>query len=1465
MSDLEKRLSEEKRQLEGKVEGEIVKVKRSFAKRMGLWMAWFFACLVMLAVIVFGVFVWYSKTDDFNRRVGKEVVKVLEDATGGRVELGRVSFDLLHLAVEADGLIIHGLEGPGEAPYLAVDKVQLRVEIFDFFTRIAGSELASHVRLNYLSVEHPQIHLIVDKDGKTNQPVPKHPSTSKTPVTDTLLDLKAQEVVLSNGVVLLNNRAIPFDLAARDLDTEVHYIASDDRYGATIDLKDLRTKIAKRAEASSTLHLTAELGRDMVELTQLEFTSGASSKLDATGSIKHFANPEWQTALKGTLDLKQLSVLADVDGLNAGSVDLDINGHNCTTPPSVAQKHPPFWRRSHPNETTVPPRPLPPDPDCVAGYLLVGTAKVHKASYRNENVRLHDIDGGGTLHVTPTELLLTALTGYLPGGGSAAGELRIVNWLGEVPSQDVAKNSPTTKAAVTTANTSAKAVGAKAPVEGKIAVPQVHTAHAYLTAVVTRIPLRTIMDVTAPENYGDLGFDTAVTGPVKVEWGGPAKYVADTVEVDGSLTFAPTGVKRRGALNDVPVTGQTLAHYSGRNETVRIQRVSLQMPETNFEASGILGVNEGDPLTDLKVDMTVRDLSEYNQLLTTLDLEGNGKRGTAAIPVVLHGAMQFNGTAKGQIADLDVKGHLQATNAEFKLETTDVLLDSVVTDAEYSPNSGVVVATSTIKRGTSVLNVTGKIAPRKVVSRRGVTTYLWDDGMALDAKVQLANAQIIDVMQIAGQQGKIPLTGAVALNGHAIGTLRSLSGGGHLSLMNGVAYGEPYESAVADVTVQGKDVEANNVVLKVHGMQVAGNGGYDMGTDRLHGHIAGHDILLSKFSTVQKAKSEVDGTVNFVADASGTMTQPGLKADLRLTGVTYRGQGIGEAAVEAHSQGEVVYFSANSTLVGAKLDASGQTRLTGDYDIQAKLTVAGLNIGKPLAMFGPGSMKAESMINGTATVSGPLKTPKALSGEAEFSQVDVKLQGVELKAAEPLRVGLRDGVATLEQVHITGQDTDMRASGTGELFGGSDPKGGKLDVKAVGSVSMTLLHTFDNDIISTGKMEFTVAAGGHVTNPELTGKVQFDNVNVAIDGVPNGLSNMNGTLVFNDDRLQVQSLTATTGGGTLKIGGSIRYRNGVYADLTATGDVVRVRLYGLSATANANLKLQGGTESALLSGTILMTRFGIGADVDFAAFGSAGGVSAPPDPNSPANKIRLDVHVTSAPQLDFQNSYAKLAGTVNLQIRGTAAVPSVLGRIEINEGSATFAGTKYQLQRGDIYFTNPVRIDPIIDLDATAQVENYDITIGLHGTSTNLKPTYRSEPPLSESDVFALLALGRTQEEAQLYQERQAQQGTDPTTSALLGGALNATVSNRVEKLFGVGSVKIDPAFVGTLGGSSARITVQQQLSRQITATFATNVNTSAQQLIQVQYDLNHDNSIVVGRDESGVFSIVYKLRKRYR
>ena len=220
---------------------------------------------------------------------------------------------------------------------------------------------------------------------------------------------------------------------------------------------------------------------------------------------------------------------------------------------------------------------------------------------------------------------------------------------------------------------------------------------------------------------------------------------------------------------------------------------------------------------------------------------------------------------------------------------------------------------------------------------------------------------------------------------------------------------------------------------------------------------------------------------------------------------------------------------------------------------------------------------------------------------------------------------------------------------------------------------------------------------------------------------------------------------------------------------------------------------------------------------------------------------------------------------MDLFIRGTAEDPSVLGHVSITQGDATFAGTHYVLQHVDIYFTNPVKIDPTIDLQASAHVEDYDVIIGLNGTAAKLTPTFRSNPPLSEQDIFSLLALGRTQEESAIYSAQQTQAGVNSTADSILGGALNATLSSRINKLFGGGSVKIDPNFVSGTGNSTARITVQQQISKSGTVMYATNVNSTAQQLIQGQYNLTPDISVVAVRDESGVFSLEMKLHRRYR
>ena len=86
------------------------------------------------------------------------------------------------------------------------------------------------------------------------------------------------------------------------------------------------------------------------------------------------------------------------------------------------------------------------------------------------------------------------------------------------------------------------------------------------------------------------------------------------------------------------------------------------------------------------------------------------------------------------------------------------------------------------------------------------------------------------------------------------------------------------------------------------------------------------------------------------------------------------------------------------------------------------------------------------------------------------------------------------------------------------------------------------------------------------------------------------------------------------------------------------------------------------------------------------------------------------------------------------------------------------------MQRGDIVFTNPVRIEPTIDLSATARVEDYDITLGFHGTPQKPLSRYRSDPPLPEADVVALLALGRTENQQRLYTQQQEQISRTPPT-----------------------------------------------------------------------------------------------------
>jgi translocation and assembly module TamB len=224
-----------------------------------------------------------------------------------------------------------------------------------------------------------------------------------------------------------------------------------------------------------------------------------------------------------------------------------------------------------------------------------------------------------------------------------------------------------------------------------------------------------------------------------------------------------------------------------------------------------------------------------------------------------------------------------------------------------------------------------------------------------------------------------------------------------------------------------------------------------------------------------------------------------------------------------------------------------------------------------------------------------------------------------------------------------------------------------------------------------------------------------------------------------------------------------------------------------------------------------------------------------------------------------------LTGNVDLQLRGSVARPVVFGRISILEGDVSIASTRYRLDRGEIGFSNPVTIDPNVDVEASTRVRDYDITLGLHGTLSRLNMSYRSDPPLSSSDIISLLALGRTREEegSQLPGSNQSMALSESASNAILNQALNSAVNSRLQKLFGASRIKIDPNVGGPQTGANARLTMEQTVSDRATLTYITNVAQSAQQIIQFEYYVTPRISIVGVRDQNGVVSFNVFLRRR--
>lgn len=944
---------------------------------------------------------------------------------------------------------------------------------------------------------------------------------------------------------------------------------------------------------------------------------------------------------------------------------------------------------------------------------------------------------------------------------------------------------------------------------------------------------------TSARPFQRVNLAAAASGTLDAHWRGSPRNAEVAVEVD---VVPPSRVLPR----ELPVTARIRGTYRPTPEELVLAEFTAATRATQVRASGTFSSR-----ASLKLSVTTTDLAEWQPVLTSAGYN-------APIPVTLHGSASFSGTATGKLTDIEFTGTLQSQGFDVLIPASSQAperlahWDSLLTDIRLSSRVFALRNARLLRPNTNLsFDLRVRLDQRKLT---GSSTFR--------VQAEIEGADVTEMLALAGYI--YPVSGAVKLHLQAQGTLAQPQGEGHIQLTNAVVYGIPIQRFEAELRLNQQEAEFKNVRLTYHDAQVAGETAYNLSTHDFRFQLTGTNFDLARVPKLQTSRVAVEGRVDFSASGSGTLAQPAIQATVQLRDLTLDHERAGNFTLNAVSQGEELKVTGESQFEHADLQIAGNVHLHDDWPADVGLHFNHLDVDSLLRTYLRGHVTGHSAVAGDVRVQGPLKNLRELRVSGSLTDFLADVETIKVRNQGPLRFSVSSQSFTLEQFHVLGENTDLSASGNVQLTGERP-----LDLRAQGRVNLKLIQSLDPDFTSSGVLTVDTNISGTGAKPFMQGRLTIENGNVAYLDLPTALSDVNGSLIFNQDRLQIENLTAHMGGGQVTLSGSVSsYNRQLNFSVGVQGQGVRLRYPpGVSSTANVDLNFSGRSAAATLSGDVTITKLGMTPGFDFGGYlQRSAQTSSLPTTNPMLNGIRLEVHVVSVPELQIQTASVRLSGDADLHLRGTAAKPVILGRADIVEGWVYFNGTKYTLERGDITFANPVSTNPTLDLQASTQVRDYDITLNLNGSIDKPNMTYRSEPPLPPGDIISLLAFGQTAEQSAQLQQSNQSAFSQAASSALINAALNATVSNRVQRLFGVSRIKIDPQGLATETSptqSGPAVTIEQQVKNDLTVTYTTNVAQASQQIIQVEYNLTRNVSIVGLRDRNGVVSIDVRVRQR--
>jgi len=903
----------------------------------------------------------------------------------------------------------------------------------------------------------------------------------------------------------------------------------------------------------------------------------------------------------------------------------------------------------------------------------------------------------------------------------------------------------------------------------------------------------------------------------------------------GKMRWSPPSASGAGII---PVTARLDYDYRSDRETVSISQGEIATPSTHISLDGTLG--EFD--SALEVALSADNLLEWDDFISAI-------QGSEAGPHRVGGRVLWRGRIVGPLTEVSFVGHLMATNPQYD----NLVWDHLDGDLEYSPD-GLLLKNAVIRRA----NTSSRVS--LWLQFAGDWDFLPSSLWRLDAHVERASGDDLQVLLGTPYPIQVDLAGDV----HGSGTRAAPIVDANFVAEHILVRGWSADHLSGQFHWEPDLVKLANAQLRESFGTLDGNFLYRPDEQHAEFALAGRGIALERIRQLQTASLPIAGRLDFSLQGSGPLRAPTAQGDLKITNLALGTESEGDFAGHIESDGKSAHLTLASEPARERLQGDLRVALTGDQLVSGRLSVEQFDLD-PLIAAGLhlSQLTGHGSADAVFTIAGSLRQPDSIEVDADIARISFNYQLVQLTNEQNIRLAYRRNEVRIEQARLHGPDTDVQLSGSARF-----DRDRRLDFKLSGGMNLRLITGMLPDLHASGRADVNVSVQGTLGSPRLTGNASVQDASATYGEFPLGLSHVTGGLVFDKSRLLFDQVTAEAGGGQLSLSGSVDYGEGpVRYRVAATTPTVRVRYpAGMSWLVGGTIELSGTSEGALISGHVQVQRVLFGQGVDVASFFSGGETTASAPSTSPfLQNLAFDVQGLTTPgaRIEWSGAHVEIDGDVRL--RGTWDRPALLGDIHLLGGEMPFRGNTFELTRGDINFANPFRLDPVLNIEATSTINQYEVTINFSGPSSHLSLNYRSDPPLPDTDIVALLALGSPGEESGLRSEPGAAQNYGAT--ALLSEAISSGVGGRIEHLFGISSFRVDPFVAGTAteSNAAARVTIQEQLTRDISITYSTNASSNQYQLIQVDYAIKRGLSVQFLRDINGTYGMDIKWVKHYK